>query len=79
MDDLEKANKVTLSKSNLSAISIYGLDLSKTKNMKKLTALLFRCPNVKKIELVFCSLNNVHALKLLDVTMTLKSLYFMGK
>lgn len=79
MDDLEKANKVTLSKSNLSAISIYGLDLSKMKNMKKLTALLFRCPNVKKIELVFCSLNNVYALKLLDVTKTLKSLYFMGK
>lgn len=79
MDDLEKANKETLLKSDLSVISIYGLDLSKTKNMKKLTALLCRCPKIKKIELVFCSLDNVNAFKLIDATMTLKSLYFIGR
>lgn len=79
LSDLEKANKETLAKSDLSVICIYGLDLTQKKNVKKLIALLSRCPKVKKIELVFCSLTNEIAFKLFDSTMKLETLYYMGK
>ena len=79
LSDLEKANKETLAKSDSSVICIYGLDLSQKKNVKKLIALLSRCPKVKKIELVFCSLTNEIAFKLFDATMKLETLYYMGK
>lgn len=79
ISDLEKANKETLGKSDLSVISIYGLDLSTRKNLKKLLALLSRCPKVKKIELVFCTLNNETALKLFETMMKLECLHFLGE
>ena len=79
INDLEKANKLTLAKSDLSVICIYGLDLSARKNLKKLIALLSRCPKVKKIELGFCTLNHENVLKLFEAMMELKSLCFLGK
>lgn len=79
MSDLEKANKETLATSDLSVICIYGLDLSFKKNVKKLLTLLPRCPKVKKIELVFCSLTNEIAFKLFEATMKLETLRFLGK
>lgn len=77
--DLEKANKETLLKSDLSVICMYGLDLSRKKNLKKLLALLSRCPKVKKIELMFCTLNHEIVLKFFEATMKLETLYFLGK
>ena len=79
INDLVKANKETLAKSDLSLISLYGLDLSSKKNVKKLIALLSRCPKVKKVELVFCSLTDANFFKLLEATMKLESLLFLGK
>lgn len=79
ISDLGKANKETLVKSDMSVICIYGLDLSRKKNLKKLIALLSRCPKVKKIELVFCTLNHENVLKLFETAMKLETLYFLGK
>ncbi|KAL9984375.1 hypothetical protein ACROYT_G006661 [Oculina patagonica] len=78
IDDLEKANKETLAKSDLSVICIYGLDLSSRKNLKKLIALLSRCPKVKKIELVFCTLNHDNVSKLFELMTKLECLCFLG-
>lgn len=77
--DLEIANRETLGKSDSSVISIYGLDLSEKKNVKKLIALFSRCPKVKKIELVFCSLSNEIAFKVFEATMKLETLHYLGK
>ena len=79
MRDLEKANQETLVKSDLSIICMYGFDLSRKKNLKKFLALLCRCPKVKKIELMFCTLNHENVLKLFEATMTLESLYYLGR
>lgn len=76
---LEKANQETLLKSDLPIICMYGLDLSRKKNLKKLLALLCRCPKVKKIELMFCTLNHENVLKLFEATMKLESLYYLGR
>ena len=78
-NDLEEANKETLAKSGLSVITIYGMDLSSQKKLKKLKALLSRCSEVKKIELVFCSLTNERLFELLEAIMNLKCLLFLGK
>ncbi|KAM7439957.1 Leucine rich repeat containing 75A [Porites harrisoni] len=77
-NDLEEANKETLAKSGLSAITICGMDLSSKKKLKKLKELLSRCPEVKKIELVFCSLTNERLLELFEAMMNLKCLLFLG-
>ena len=77
--DLEKANKETLVKSDLSVICIYGLDLSRKKNVEKLLALLSRCPRVKKIELIFCTLNHENGLRFFEAAMKLQNLYVLGK
>ena len=78
-NDLEEANKETLAKSGLSVITICGMDLSSKKKLKKLKELLSRCPEVKKIELVFCSLTNERLLELFEAIMNLKCLLFLGK
>ena len=78
-NDLEEANKETLAKSGLSVITICGMDLSSKKKLKKLKELLSRCPEVKKIELVFCSLTNERLLELFEAMMNLKCLLFLGK
>ena len=78
-NDLEEATKETLAKSGLSVITICGMDLSSKKKLKKLKELLSRCPEVKKIELVFCSLTNERLLELLEAMMNLKCLLFLGK
>ncbi|KAM7425784.1 Leucine rich repeat containing 75B [Porites harrisoni] len=77
-NDLEEANKETLAKSGLSVITICGMDLSSKKKLKKLKELLSRCPEVKKIELVFCSLTNERLLELFEAMMNLKCLLFLG-
>lgn len=79
LSDLEKANRETLAKSDSSVICIYGLDLSSRKNLKKLMALLSRCPKVKKIELVFCSLTNENVFMLFEAIMKLEILLYLGK
>ncbi|XP_068743149.1 uncharacterized protein [Montipora capricornis] len=78
LDNLKIANTETLQKSNLSLIRIYGLDLSDRKNVKRLFALISRCPQVKKIELGFCSLTNEVTCKLFEETMKLETLHYLG-
>ena len=78
-NNLEEANKETLEKSALSVITIYGMDLLSKKKLKKLKALFSRCPEVKKIELMFCSLTNERLFELFEAIMNLKCLLFLGK
>lgn len=75
--DIEESNKETLLKSDLTVICMYGLDLSRKKNLEKLLALLSRCPKVKKIELMFCTLNHEIVLNFFEATMKLETLYFL--
>lgn len=78
LDSLEKATTETLRNSNLSLIRIYGFDLSDKRNFKKLLALISRCPQIKRLELGFCSLTGDSACKLFEETMKLETLHYLG-